>query len=67
MVCTFKKAKIKTIAKGANGIFSYGGSTKTNNTSSDGTTVNISDSEITTTEGNSGGIMTTTDITVKNA
>lgn len=56
MVCTFKKAKIKTIDKGANGIFSYGGSTKTNNTSSDGTTVNISDSEI-----------TTTDITVKNA
>ena len=56
---TIKNAIIKTDATGANGVFSYGGSATTNNTSSDGTTVNISDSTITTTKGNSGGIMTT--------
>ncbi len=52
-------ATITTNATGANGVFSYGGSAKTNNTSSDGTTVNISDSTITTLKSNSGGIMTT--------
>ena len=56
---TIKNAIIKSDATGANGVFSYGGSATTNNTSSDGTTVNISDSTITTTKGNSGGIMTT--------
>lgn len=58
-VVTIKNATINTNATGANGVFSYGGSAKTNNSSSDGTTVNISDSTITTTKGNSGGIMTT--------
>ncbi len=58
-VLTIKNSTIKTSAKGANGVFSYGGSATTNNSSSDGTTVNISDSKITTTKDNSGGIMTT--------
>ena len=58
-VLTIKNATINTNATGANGVFSYGGSAKTNNSSSDGTTVNISDSTITTSKGNSGGIMTT--------
>ena len=56
---TIKNATITTDATGANGVFSYGGSAKTNNSSSDGTTVNISDSTIATSKGNSGGIMTT--------
>ena len=56
---TIKNVTINTNATGANGVFSYGGSAKTNNSSSDGTTVNISDSTITTLKGNSGGIMTT--------
>ena len=56
---TIKNAKITTDATGANGVFSYGGSATTNNSSSDGTTVNISDSTITTSKDNSGGIMTT--------
>ncbi len=56
---TIKNATITTDAKGANGVFSYGGSATTNNSSSDNTTVNISDSTITTSKDNSGGIMTT--------
>ena len=56
---TIKNATITTDATGANGVFSYGGSATTNNSSSDGTTVNISDSTITTSKDNSGGIMTT--------
>ena len=44
---------------GANGVFSYGGSATTQNSTSDGTTINISDSTITTSKNNSGGIMTT--------
>ena len=56
---TIKNASIITDANGANGVFSYGGSAQTNNASSDGTTVNISDSTITTKKNNSGGIMTT--------
>ena len=51
--------KITTDASGANGVFSYGGSATTNNSSGDGTSVTISDSEITTTGDNAGGIMTT--------
>ncbi len=58
-VVTIKNSIINTDATGANGVFSYGGSAKTNNSSSDGTTINISDSTITTLKGNSGGIMTT--------
>lgn len=56
---TLKNITVKTKAVGANGVFSYGGSATTNNSSSDGTTVNISDSKITTTKDNYGGIMTT--------
>lgn len=56
---TVKNAKIKTSASGANGVFSFGGSATTDNSSSDGTAVSISDSEITTTGDNAGGIMTT--------
>lgn len=50
---------VTTDATGANGIFSYGGSATTNNSSSDGTSITISDSSITTMKDNSGGIMTT--------
>ena len=56
---TIKTANITTSATGANGVFSYGGSATTNNSNSDGTTINISDSTITTSKDNSGGIMTT--------
>ena len=56
---TIKNATITTDATGANGVFSYGGSASTNNSSSDGTIVNISDSTITTSKDNAGGIMTT--------
>ena len=56
---TIKNAEITTNATGANGVFSYGGSATTNNSNNDGTTVNISDSTITTSKDNSGGIMTT--------
>lgn len=56
---TIKNAKIITDATGANGVFSYGGSATTDNSASDGTTVNISDSTIKTSKDNSGGIMTT--------
>ena len=58
-ILTIKNATITTDATGANGVFSYGGSATTNNSSSDGTTVNISDSTITTSKDNSGGIMAT--------
>ncbi len=50
---------IITNATGANGVFCYGGSATTNNSNSDGTTITISDSKITTSKDNSGGIMTT--------
>ena len=56
---TIKNANIITNATGANGVFSYGGTASTVNSSGDGTVVNISDSKITTTKDNSGGIMTT--------
>ena len=56
---TIKNANITTDATGANGVFSYGGSANTNNATSDGTTINISDSTTTTSKDNSGGIMTT--------
>lgn len=58
-VVTIKNANIETNATGANGVFTYGGNATTNNTTSDGTTINISDSTITTKKDNSGGIMTT--------
>lgn len=56
---TIKNATITTDATGANGVFSYGGSATTNNSSNDGTKVIISNSTITTKKDNSGGIMTT--------
>lgn len=46
-------------ASGANGVFSYGGNGGQNGAAGDGTTVNISDTVITTTGDGSGGIMTT--------
>lgn len=54
-----KNITVATNAKGANGVFCYGGSATTNNSSSDGTTITISDSTINTSKDNSGGIMTT--------
>ena len=58
-VLTIEGGTITTDAVGANGVFSYGGTATTNNTSGDGTTVNISGTAITTSKDNSGGIMTT--------
>lgn len=58
-IVIIKNSTINTNATGANGVFSYGGSSTTNSSSNDGTTVTISDSTITTTKDNSGGIMTT--------
>ena len=46
-------------AKGANGVFSYGGNGGTNGAAGDGTTIIISDVTINTTGDNGGGIMTT--------
>lgn len=56
---TLKNINVTTNATGANGVFCYGGSATTNNSSNDGTTLTISDSVINTTKDNSGGIMTT--------
>lgn len=56
---TLKNITVTTNAIGANGIFSYGGSATTNNSKSDGTTITISDSKITTISDNSGRIMIT--------
>lgn len=55
---TLKNINVTTNATGANGVFCYGGSATTNNSSNDGTTLTISDSVINTTKDNSGGIMT---------
>ena len=52
-------ATIETNATGANGVFSYGGSATTNNSSSDGTSITINNSKITTAKDNSGGVMVT--------
>ncbi len=60
-----KNITVTTDATGANGIFCYGGSATTNQSSGDGTTVTISDSSITTKKDNSGGIMTTGGGTMK--
>jgi hypothetical protein len=49
---------ITTDAKGANGVFSYGGNGAQNGGEGDGTTVNISDTIIKTTGDGAGGIMT---------
>lgn len=50
---------VESDADGANGVFSYGGNGGRNGADGDGTTVNISDTVITTTGNNAGGIMTT--------
>ena len=56
---TIKNTTITTDATGANGVFSYGGTSTTSASNGDGTTISISDSKITTYKDNSGGIMTT--------
>ena len=58
-VLNLKNINVTTNATGANGVFAFGGNATTNNSTSDGTTINISDSTITTKKDNSGGIMTT--------
>lgn len=50
---------VESDADGASGVFSYGGNGGRNGAAGDGTTVNISDTVITTTGNNAGGIMTT--------
>lgn len=56
---TITGGTITSDAKGANGVFSYGGNGGRNSASGDGTKVIISDTVITTTGSGSGGIMTT--------
>ncbi len=56
---TLNNINVTTNAKGANGVFCYGGSATINNSTSDGSTVTIKNSSITTKADNSGGIMTT--------
>ncbi len=56
---TITGGTIASDADGANGVFSYGGNGGQNGAEGDGTTVNISDTVITTTGDGSGGIMTT--------
>ena len=58
-VLNIDNSTIVTNATGANGVFSYGGSATTNNSANEGTTINISNSKITTSKDNSGGIMAT--------
>lgn len=56
---TITGGTVESNADGANGVFSYGGNGGRNGAAGDGTTVNISDTVITTTGNNAGGIMTT--------
>lgn len=56
---TITGGTITSDAKGANGVFSYGGNGGRNSVSGDGTKVIITDTVITTTGSGSGGIMTT--------
>ena len=56
---TLTNMTITTEANGANGIFSYGGNGGRNGGEGDGTTLNMSDTTITTTGDNAGGVMTT--------
>ena len=56
---TITGGTVTTDAAGANGVFSYGANSGSTNAMGDGTTVNISDTVITTTGNGSGGIMTT--------
>lgn len=54
-VATITNAQVVSTALGANGVFSYGGSSQGKG---DGTRIDISDSTITTSGKNSGGVMT---------
>ena len=56
---TITGGTIESGADGANGVFCYGGNGGSNGAAGDGTTVEISDTVITTTGDGSGGIMTT--------
>ncbi len=56
---TITGGTVESDADGANGVFSYGGNGGRNGADGDGTTVNISDTVITTTGNNAGSIMTT--------
>ncbi len=56
---TITGGSIETSASGANDVFSYGGNGGRNGAEGDGTTVVITDTEISTTGDGSGGIMTT--------
>lgn len=56
---TITGGTVESDADGANGVFSYGGNGGRNGADGDRTTVNISDTVITTTGNNAGGIMTT--------
>ena len=56
---SIKGGTVTATAKGANGVFSYGGNGGTNGAAGDGTTVIISGTTIKTTGDNGGGIMTT--------
>ena len=56
---TITGGTVESDADGANGVFSYGGNGGRNGAAGDGTTVNISNTVITTTGNNAGGIMTT--------
>ena len=56
---TINGGTVETNAAGANGVFSYGGNGGQNGAAGDGTTVNISNVQITTMGNGSGGIMTT--------
>ena len=55
---TISGGTVTADADGANGIFSYGGNGGQNGAAGDGTTVNVSDTAITTTGDKAGGIMT---------
>ncbi len=56
---TINGGNITSDAEGANAVFSYGGNGGQNGAAGDGTTVNISNTNIKTTGNGSGGIMTT--------
>ncbi len=56
---TIDGGTVNATAKGANGIFCYGGNGGTNGAAGDGTTVIIMNTNITTTGDNGGGFMTT--------
>lgn len=54
-----ENANINTDAKGANGVFSFGGSMQNNSDDTDGTHVTVKNTTINTKQDDSGGVMTT--------